>query len=135
MTRRPFLILLLATAAACTATRTDDRPATWSYISTAIIEPNCGTGGCHSALTRTAGVILDDRDAAYRSLTESSEPATRPFVVAEDPAACEGTQPFASQLHYLLRGDGIVRMPPDAPLPEEDIELIERWMCNGAVAN
>jgi hypothetical protein len=128
----PVLSLLLLVA--CTADRVDDRPARWSYIATTIIEPNCGTAGCHSSLTRTAGLVLDNRVDAYRSLTEAMIEAGS-YLVPEAPEACDGRQPFQSQLHYLLRGDGIGRMPPDAPLPEEDIALIERWLCAGAEDN
>ena len=32
----------------------------------------------------------------------------------------------------MLRAQGAARMPPDRPLPEADIELVERWILNGA---
>jgi hypothetical protein len=35
----------------------------------------------------------------------------------------------------ILLGIGTRRMPPDAPLPAEDIDLILRWMCAGAQDN
>jgi len=31
-----------------------------------------------------------------------------------------------------MRGQGSLRMPPDAPLPEADITLIDRWIQAGA---
>jgi hypothetical protein len=32
----------------------------------------------------------------------------------------------------MLRARDAPRMPPDRPLPEADIELVERWILNGA---
>jgi hypothetical protein len=32
----------------------------------------------------------------------------------------------------MLRARGATRMPPDRPLPEADIELVEQWILNGA---
>jgi hypothetical protein len=32
----------------------------------------------------------------------------------------------------MLRADGANRMPPDRPLAEADVVLIERWILNGA---
>jgi hypothetical protein len=42
-------------------------------------------------------------------------------------------QPEASLLLRRLRGEGARRMPPDEPLPRADIELIERWIREGAL--
>jgi hypothetical protein len=46
---------------------TDDRPAKWSFISAAIIEPACATVGCHSP-SRSASVDLSARQVGYDSL-------------------------------------------------------------------
>ena len=103
----------------------DDRPARWSYISTAIIQPNCATAGCHSALSATGGVQLYSRAAGYVTLVGSPADATqRNFVVPG--------QPDQSKLMYLLRGQEIWRMPPDGQLPQADIDLIEQWILDGA---
>ncbi len=32
----------------------------------------------------------------------------------------------------MLRARNAPRMPPDRPLPEDDIRLVERWILNGA---
>lgn len=111
-------------ASACT---TEDRPATWSFISAAIVEPACGTAGCHSQWSQVAGVILDSSDAGYRSLVTMPPDGYAPFVIAG--------KPDQSQLMYLLRGDEIRRMPPDAPLPAADIDLIAKWITAGAKNN
>jgi hypothetical protein len=115
----------------------DDQPARWGYIHTAIIAPACATAGCHSALTAIAGVNLADRVGAYTVLTghicdEPPRPSDPPrnFVT-----------PFSadySQLVYQLRGaDAAGRpyrdvMPPDTPLPEVEIDLVARWIDEGA---
>ena len=100
---------------------TDDRPAKWSFISATIIQPTCATVGCHSDLAQKAGVDLHDRALGYKILTE------RQFV--------RPGFPDDSALIALMHADGAVRMPPDLPLPEADIQLIERWIMEGAKNN
>jgi len=109
----PCVLLLVAGCAG----DPNDRPATWAYIHAAIIAPNCATSSCHSKLADTAGVELDDRDIAYGVLT------SRSYVVPGDPGCT---------LMALLDGDERQRMPPDAPLPADDIELIRTWILAGA---
>src|SRR5712671_126354 len=88
---------------------TDDRPAKWSFISAAIIEPSCATASCHSDVARKAGVNLYNKETGYKSLFD------RHFVFPN--------KPDQSEVLYLLRAVGARRMPPDFPLPEEDIQL------------
>lgn len=107
---------ILALAAACTGDP-NERPATWAYLHPAIIAPSCATSSCHSARVETAGVALDGARDAYDALID------RGFVVPGDPA---------STLMSLLEGDERGRMPPDAPLPAADIELIQIWIEAGA---
>ena len=58
----------------------------------------------------------------YRALLEAEpEPFVRPGA------------PRESRLMYLLAGVYVARaMPPEAPLPTVDVELVERWICAGA---
>ncbi|NVB84161.1 MAG: hypothetical protein HOV81_37645 [Kofleriaceae bacterium] len=107
-----YLCLFLA---ACTSR---DRPASWSYVHAAILAPNCATSSCHSERAAAAGVVLDDPDAAYEVLLD------RQFVIPGDPS---------STLMSLLAGDERPRMPPDAPLPEADIDLVREWIEDGAL--
>jgi hypothetical protein len=107
---------LVVLAAACTGDPAE-RPATWAYLHPAIVAPNCATSSCHSARVETAGVALDDAEEAYGALID------RRFVVPGDPT---------SALMPLLEGDERGRMPPDAPLPAADIELIRIWIEAGA---
>lgn len=123
MKRLALLVLAVGTVAAgCGGD--DDRPPRWSYISPAIIQPSCATASCHSEAAHQAGVRLDTRASGYDSLTSSGYPDKRFFVVKGDPQR--------SELLYLLRAEGIRRMPRDAPLPDADIALVERWIVAGA---
>lgn len=131
-------VVVLCGAAACQTA--DDRPVTWSYLHASIIAPSCTTSGCHSALTAAAGVNLSDKESAYAVLTGHicGEPAR-----AQD-APRNFVTPFSaaySQLIYQLRGsdDGGRPyrnvMPPDASLPEVEIDLIARWIDEGALCD
>lgn len=97
-------------------------PPTWSLVSAAVMRPSCGTVACHSALAQRAGVVLDTAADGYRALLEAEpEPFVRPGA------------PRESRLMYLLAGVDVARaMPPEAPLPTVDVELVERWICAGA---
>jgi hypothetical protein len=122
-----LLALALLGLAACSDT--DERPATWTYISASIIQPSCGTARCHSAASATLGLQLDTVEGGYIALTGSlpsqgGEPTGRNFVVPGNPDA--------SKLMWMLHGVESERMPPDEPLPSADIELIERWILAGA---
>jgi hypothetical protein len=114
------LILVAAVAAliGCGGT-TDDRPARWSFISATITEPSCATVNCHSAVAQRAGVDLHDRSSGYTSLV------SRGFVQP-------GDQTHSSAVLYLMNAQGSIRMPPDVPLPEADIALIDKWIMAGA---
>lgn len=118
------LVLLAAAAALFGCGSADDnRPAQWSFISSTIIQPSCATVNCHSEVAQRAGVDLHDRASGYASLTG------RNFTMVLDPAT------GMTALRHLLEGEGALRMPPDAPLPEVDIALIEEWIAAGAPNN
>ena len=110
----------------------ENRPAKWSFIAPAIIEPNCGTVSCHSSVAQRAGVILDSREAGYATLTN------RGFVVrckTADDTVCRDAAVANSEILALLRGQGSRRMPPDGALPDPDIQLIQTWIGSGADDN
>jgi predicted CxxxxCH...CXXCH cytochrome family protein len=125
-------LLAVVSASSCGE---DDRPASWAYIHAAIIFPNCATVSCHSqGAAQGGGVRLYDRDVAYKSLVgygcgeEPPDTLPRNYV---DPGS-----PERSKLMYLLYGDDVrYRMPPDRPLPDADVDLIERWILEGASCN
>ena len=115
--RRAALFLVL-----CACSATDERPAQLAYIQEAIFIPSCATSNCHSTLTQAAGLDLEGLTAGELR----AELVFRTLVYPSDPAA--------SPLVGWLRGGPEVpaRMPPDAPLPEADIQLVERWIAAGA---
>jgi hypothetical protein len=138
--------LAIACSLGCGGT-TDDRPAVWEYISPAIFQPNCATVSCHSPASAVAGLDFSNMERGYTSLTglwvwivdmngttdmgcmlidgtRVCQRGNRPLVTPYDPSQ--------SLLIHMLRAQGAARMPPDRPLPEADIELVERWILNGA---
>lgn len=129
------LTLAGAALAALGACGEDDRPASWSYIHTAIIAPSCATSSCHTKENELAGVDLHSVDAAYAILVgRTCDPDDPPDLVERNYVA--PGQPERSALMYLLIGDEVKRqMPPDRPLPERDIDLVERWILEGALCN
>ncbi len=96
-----------------------DRPADWETIHTLIIVPSCATSSCHSSLSKTAGVNLEDIDGAYDFLIREN------FVIPGD-VEFSGIMP-------LLQARGRIYMPPDAPLPKADVDLIRDWIAQGAL--
>jgi hypothetical protein len=107
----------LASSAGC-GDEKETRPARWSYISAAIVQPNCATANCHSDLSQRSGVELDDMKTGWQQLVN------RRFVVPGNAAD--------SALIALLNGQGTRRMPPDFALPKADIDLISAWIMAGA---
>ncbi len=134
------LVSLTAAGAGC-GKSTDDRPATWSYVSTAILQPNCATANCHSAFAQRASVDLSTRAAGYHSLVDRHFVITPAAVTDGGAAAVEAGVPALltddqrverSQVINLMHAQGNLRMPPDMPLPETDIQLVASWIRNGA---
>ena len=115
-TRWVLLVGALSLAPACGGA--DDRPARWSFISSAIVEPGCATVNCHSSVSARAGIDLHDRAIGYDTLINLL------YVIPGD------TQD--SSLLSLLNAQGARRMPPDAPLPPADIDLVSAWIAAGA---
>jgi hypothetical protein len=114
----------------CGTAGCEQRPATWEYISPALFEPNCATSSCHSRATAVDGLDFSNAERGYRSLTSLSatidgkNPARRAFITPY--------QPQQSRLVQMLRARNAPRMPPDRPMPEADILLVEEWILNGA---
>jgi hypothetical protein len=121
----------LAAAAAWGCGPGDDRPATWSYISPAIIQGNCATSSCHGPTAAVAGLDLSTAEKGWNGLLRQKLPerekgyeANRPMVIPFNPDQ--------SRVVNMLRARGANRMPPDRPLAEADIVLIESWILAGA---
>jgi hypothetical protein len=144
--RLPLAALTAVLASSCDV---DDRRAPeWAYIAPVILQPNCATSSCHSRGEAAAGLDFSDPGRGYESLFELEvwvvDPAAtageRGCKVAHGTVVCpRPTRPMVipfnpsqSRLVNMLRARGAARMPPDRPLPEVDIQLIERWILNGA---
>lgn len=113
------LFVLAGLVAGC-GEANETRPAKWSYISAAIIQPSCATANCHSDLSQRSGVELNDMRVGWAQLRY------RHFIKVDPP------DPANSALIGLLNGEGTRRMPPDFALPTADINLISAWISAGA---
>jgi hypothetical protein len=109
------LCALCALWGACGAEPDLEHPS-WRYIHAAIVIPNCATSGCHSTLSQISRIDLQDRDNALKIFRVETERAN-PLL--------------------LIRGgyEQNHRMPPDQPLPNGDIDLIQRWADDGKPDN
>jgi uncharacterized membrane protein YgcG len=144
--RISILPLALVAVLGVACAKTDDRPAVWTYVSAELFQPNCATASCHSRGIAVAGLDFSDPGRGYKSLTGLHvwipDPGgtiggdcttvggtvycerDRALVVAFDPAQ--------SRVVNMLRARSAPRMPPDRPLPEADIQLVEAWILDGA---
>jgi hypothetical protein len=113
-------------AAGCGGAK-EDRPPKWSFISATIMEPSCATVNCHSKITHQGGVDLSSAEAGFQALAERIDGGPAPYV--------SPGHPEDSALITLLNAVGSIRMPPDNPLPQSDIQLISNWILNGADSN
>jgi hypothetical protein len=122
MTRPLFLLIGALTFAGC-ADSTDERPATFEYLVTAVLAPSCGTATCHSSMTNTSDYAFDTVAAARATFRR------RDLVTQLD-------EPDANRLMRVVLTDGSgddPRMPVDSPLPDADIQLMRQWIIDGAV--
>jgi hypothetical protein len=120
MTGRIALVVL-GGVAAC-GEDVDPRPARLAYIAPAILQPACATASCHSRQGEAAGLRFDRDDLGVLR----SELILRTLIYVGQP---EGS-PLVTT--FLRGANTDLRMPPDAPLPEADIALIEAWIAAGA---
>jgi hypothetical protein len=132
--------------AAVSACSSGKRPASWGYISPMILQPSCATPSCHSRAAAVAGLDFSDPDRGYTSLTGLWVWLVRGVDggancgVVDDTTVCERQfrpmvvpySPDESRLVNMLRARNAPRMPPDRPLSESDIRLVESWILDGA---
>lgn len=133
MTRLAWLLVALA---AC-GTTNDDCPVTLQYITEGILQPSCADAECHSAFARQKGYVFDTVENARLSFQFDTELLLSPVENAN--LHTDGSYTLINNLTEAQ--DGAARMPYDAPLPNEDINLIEKWLkaggpgiCGGATA-
>lgn len=114
------------------------------------MEPNCATASCHSRATAAAGLDFSDADRGYKSLTGLWTWVSNPTTADKQTLHCGTAKtgapvcdeylrplvtpyvPGESRLVNVLRARGAERMPPDRPLNEADIRLVEQWILDGA---
>ncbi len=114
----------LALALSACGTTTDDRPATLANITESILKPTCAAAECHSAFVQQNGYDFSTVAAARLSFQDD------PVLVDVDDIGT--TTPPTLILNLTLeQGPGARRMPYDAPLPNADIDLIQKWLESG----
>ena len=144
----PWIVRMALTATVATSAcgKVDDRPAVWTYISAELFQPNCATASCHSQGRAVSGLDFSDPGRGYKSLTALHVWIPDPggtiggnCVTADGMVYCERDRPLVvafdyaqSRLTNMLRAQDAPRMPPDRPLPEADIALVEAWILDGA---
>ena len=147
---RPGLLALALAVVSQGCGGADDRPAVWGFISPEIMQPNCATTSCHGPAAAVSGLDFSTPERGYTSLTGlwvwlvvpdgGAVPPGVPCTTMNGTVTCEQMlrplvtpyDPEGSTLVNSLRARDLSRMPPDRPLAEADIELIERWILNGA---
>lgn len=126
--------------------KNDDRPAVWTYVSAELFAPNCATASCHSRGSAVAGLDFSDPDRGYESLTGLKVWVPDPdgtiggvCKTVADTLYCERDRPLVlafnlsqSRVVNMLRARAAPRMPPDRPMSEADIALVESWILDGA---
>ncbi len=108
-----YRIALCAALAAGCGTSADDRPATFEFVTLAILQPACGTVACHSTTSNIRGYAFDTLAASRKAL--------RQLVVVGNPSR--------SRLIDVITRK---RMPPDSPMDDQDVALLEMWISDGA---
>lgn len=145
-----FFVLLALTGVAggCAV---DDRPAEWEFVSAAVFQPTCATPSCHSEAAAVSGLDFSTAPRGYLSLRAlwtwvpvapgaAAPPGGTPCATINGTLVCEEPlrplvtpyDPAGSRVINMMRARGAPRMPPDRPLTEADIQLVERWILNGA---
>ena len=114
---RLFAIVALA---AC-GTSPDTRPETADYVIETVLIPYCGRGGCHSSATDAHNLEFDTISTAITALGTNQR--GQQMVVPG--------QSQNSRLYTVLLDSRRI-MPPDQPLSDADIDLIKRWIDDGA---
>jgi len=115
---------LLYALAAC-GTTTDDRPQDAQYLTDTILAPMCGQAECHSTFRQTDGVVLDTYEGMRSSVVSLD------LVSLDDEPYDPGTPDQSFLIRVLTKVDpapGVDRMPLDAPMANEDIELLKSWI-------
>ena len=114
-------LLAVATAAGCP----EPEPATYSLVQERVFTPRCSSNSCHGGVDPEAGMDLsiDPYDVIVDVPSDAD-----PGVLRVD-----RFHPDTSLLYQLLLnavGD-VERMPVDATLPADEVDLVRRWIESG----
>jgi hypothetical protein len=126
MYRSIWWICLPSIALAACGTENDQRPRSVQYITEAILAPSCGNAQCHSSFRNAQGYTFDTVEKAQQSLVGGLVGVIS--LNDRDEPQGEG----ASSFLYTVLTRSVDRMPYDQPLPDADLDLIERWIDFGA---
>ncbi len=115
-----------ALASAACGTTEDNRPLEAQYVTAAILAPACGAAECHSAFAQVDGYTFDTLVGMRKTIVQNG--LVKLGSTQFDPASPERSYLIAWMTEIDPLDKGIGRMPQDAPLPNEDIHLIEQWI-------
>ena len=127
-----LVALSLAAAAGCTRGE-DDRPRTLAFITEAILAPTCGKAECHSTFAEEKGYVFDTVAASRVSIIGNSMLYDGNGDYATDPTTSYLIQDIITGVEGTEAGEQnqLIRMPYDAPMPNEDVYLLEDWIAAG----
>ena len=94
----------------------DDRSAFFESKVRPILAARCH--GCHGAKKQESGLRLDTKVGFAKG--------------GENGAVVDAKQPDQSELILAIRREGGRKMPPDKPLPAEEVETLVEWVRRGA---
>jgi len=119
-------LLGLALVVAACGTTDDNRPLEAQYVTAAVLAPTCGVAQCHSTWAQNKGDVFDTLDGMRRSIVNNG-------LVILDSLQFDPADPASSALvTWVTKTDpfglGIGRMPYDAPMPNEDVHFLEKWI-------
>lgn len=105
----------------------DNRPKTIEYVTMAVLQPSCGAAECHSTFSGQDTDIFDTVKGARATLIDNN-------LISFDSTQYDPANPLnASLMIWITQTDpfalGIGRMPYDAPLPQEDVSLLEQFIA------
>ncbi len=130
MLRLTFALLIAGSSAGC-GTEKDDRPLELSYLTQAIFAPTCGATQCHSTFRQASNTVFDTPEAARATLVNAQ-------LIRFDAEQYDPDEPEDAALITWITeidpfGEGIGRMPFDAPLLDKDRDLLIAWIQDPAL--
>lgn len=106
----------ISLVAAC-GTTPDQRPLTLEVVTIEVLAPSCGQVQCHSTTTMAENRAFDTIEASRASLIDMN---------------VDSADFFGGELFEVLDGvNDRERMPFDAPLAEQDYDLLKAWVAAG----